>query len=272
MMSSKQLFKSAIEVIILTALLAATVYYFIPENVKLPAIAFAVGPSSQITGEEIAEYEAGIGLDATFLNGSCITIFRSDLDHEAYVGEFSALDLKSINVTLPGVSRIPQTYDKIVMRWVENKTVDTLMLNSEAVNMGTARVVGFLNGIMSLKSGEDSSEPGDWSDLPINATIFPTQDASYGTGYWKNYYEWRLDMDELKSIVGEGSVQVNITFNLDYSLILRYLIVNEGVKTYGDANLQWSGRWGTLQFIYDEHGLASVKFTFAAVKLIAAAT
>jgi len=270
-MFSKHLFKSAIEVVILVVLLAATVYYFVPEKVKLPAIAFAVGPSSQITGEEIAEYETGIGLDATFLNGSCITIFRSDLSHDAYVGEFCALDLRLINVTLPGVSRIPQTYNKIVMRWVENKTVDTLLLNSEVVNMGTAKVVGFLNGIISLRSGEDVNEPGNWSDLPINATIFPTQDASYGTGYWKNYYEWRLDMDELKSIVGEGSDQVNITFNLDYSLILRYMLVNEGEKTYGDANLQWSGRWGTLQFIYDEHGLASVKFSFVAVKLIAVA-
>jgi hypothetical protein len=270
-MFPKYLFKSAIKVVALAVLLAAAVYYFVPENVKLPAIAFAVGPSSQITGEEIAAYETGISLDATFLNGSSITIFQSDQSHEAYVGEFSAQNLKSINVTLPGVSRIPQTYNKIVMRWVENKTVDTLLQNNEVVNMGTAKVVGFLNGIMSLRSGEDSNEPGNWTDLPINATICPTQAESYGTVYWKNYYEWHLDMDTLKSIIDEGSNQVNITFNLDYSIILRYMLINGGIKTYGDADLQWSGRWGTMQFIYDEHGLTSVKFSFVAVKLIAVA-
>jgi hypothetical protein len=115
------------------------------------------------------------------------------------------------------------------------------------------------------------NELGNWSDLPINATIFPTQDASYGTGHWKNYYEWQLDMEDLKSIIGAGSSQVNITFNLDYSLILRYLLVTGGEKTYGDANMQWSGKWGTLQFTYDEHGLTSVKFSFVAVKLLAIA-
>lgn len=272
-MSSKQLFKSAIGVVMLAVLLAATVYYLVPEKARLSAIAFAVGPSSQVTGEEIAAWETGIGLHATFSNGSSVAIFQSDLSHNAYAGEFDAVNLTSINVTLPGVGRIPQTtYDKIVMRWVENKTVDALLSNSETANMGTAKVVGFLNGIMSHKTQEDVNEPGSWSDLPINATVFPTQDASYGTGHWGNYYEWHLDMEELKSIIGAGSKQVNITFNLDYSLILRYLLVNEGEKTYGDANLQWSGKWGTLQFAYDEYDLASVKFSFVAVKLVAIAT
>jgi hypothetical protein len=112
------------------------------------------------------------------------------------------------------------------------------------------------------------NESGSWDDLPINATIYPEQDASYGTGHWKNYHEWCLDIGELDTL-GGVSTQANITFQLDYSIILRYMLVNEGERIYGDADLQWSGQWGTLQFIYDENGLTSVRYHFIAIKLAA---
>jgi len=266
----KELSKSAIAVVMLVVILAAAVYYSVPDNVKSSNIAFALGPSSQISGQEIASHETGIKLDVAFSNGSSTTIFQSEASCDTYVGEVNAKDLRFIDVTLPGVTRVPhEGYNKIIIRWVENKTVDTVLTDGETTNLGTAKVIGWPDGFTSLKSRESSNEPGNFSDLPINATTYENGDLNSGTGHWKNSYEWRLDIDELQDIADKGSSQVNITFSLDYTVILRYLIVNEGEKTYGDANLQWSGKWGTLQFIYDEHGLTSLKFSFVAVKLAA---
>jgi hypothetical protein len=267
---SKELFKSAIAVVMLVAILAAAVYYFVPDNVRLPGIAFALGSSLQITGEEIASHETGIRLEATFSNNSCVTIFQSDLTHDTYLGEVNAKELRTIKVTLPGVSYVSHNdYNKIVIRWIENKTVDSFLTNGETMNLGTAKVIGWPDGFISVRSKENVSEPGNWSDLPINATTCENGELNSGTGHWRNSYEWRLDMDELQSIIDKGSSQVNVTFSLDYNVILRYELVNDGERTYGDANLQWSGKWGTLQFIYDEHGLTSLMFSFVAVKLTA---
>jgi len=271
MMFSKNLFKSATAVTISVVLLAVAVYYLAPEEARRSSVAFALGSGSQVVGDYTIVHESGLALAATFSNGSSLTVFQSDLSRDAYAGEIDATGLVSINVTNVGVTLILHNSEKIVLRWVENRTIDTVLANNGTMDMGTSKVIGWPDGVMSLNHA-DANESGSWDDLPINATVFPRQEASYGTGHWKNYYEWRLNMDELKNIMGRGSPQANITFHIDYSVILRYMLVNEGERMYGNANLQWSGDWGTLLFIYDEHALTSVKYNFAAVKLAAIAT
>jgi hypothetical protein len=267
---SKELFKSATTVVMLVVILAAAVYYFVPDNVESSSIAFALGASSQMNGREIASHETGIRLNVTFSNGSCATIFQSEANCDTYIGEVNAKDLKFIDVTLAGVTYVSHNdYNKIIIRSVENKTVDSVLTAGETTNLGTAKVIGWPDGFTSLKSNENLNEPGNWSDLPINATIYENGDLNSGTGHWKNSYEWRLDMEELQNVAHKGSSQINVTFNLDYNVILRYMVTNEGESIYGDANLQWSGKWGTLQFTYNEHGLTSLKFSFVAVKLAA---
>jgi hypothetical protein len=282
-MVSKEMFRPVITVVLVVVMLAGAVYYSVPDKAGLSGIVFALGPGSQLTGEEVVSELPTVHLIAIFSNNSYTSIFDFDHDQDVYVGEVDAKDLTSINISLSqSQAAVGAPYDKLTVNLLDNRTVHSLLIGNETVDLGMSQVVGHPNGFMAgnlIDSRIDPNNPGHilepWPDLPINAC---SSNLVNTTGHWGtrwggefqlNVGEFQLNVSELQEVLGNGFYQVNVTFNLSYDIMLRYELVYQGDKTYGDASLHWSGEWGTIQFIYDQNGLTSMKYDFRAIKLVA---
>ena len=275
-MVSKEMFRPVITVVLVAVMLAAAVYYYVPDKAGLSGIVFALGPGSQLTGEEVVSELPTVHLIAIFSNNSYTSIFDFDHDQDVYVGEVDAKDLTSINISL-GQSQgaVGAPYDKLTVNLLDNRTVHSLLIGNETVDLGMSQVIGHPNGFMAgnlIDTRIDPNQPWrilePWPDLPINAC---SSNLVSTTGHWGTRWggEFQLNVSELQRVIGNGLNQVNVTFNLSYDIMLRYELVYQGDKTYGDASLHWSGEWGTIQFIYDQNGLTSMKYDFRAIKLVA---
>jgi hypothetical protein len=278
-MISKELFRQMITVVLVVTLLAAAVYYFVPAKTGLSGIVFALGPSSQLAGDKVVSELPTIHLLASFINGSYVMVFEFNQDQDVYTGEVDARDLKSIYIS-GGLSQaavgVP---DKLTVNLLNNRTVYSSLKGNGTVDLGTSQIIGEPSGFMT---GNDYALTGNWTDMPIDAN---NSDVVYTTGHWKGVDrfkeedilgrgighcgEFQLNVSELHEVLGNGFYQANLTFNLDYDIMLRYELVDQGKTTYGDASLHWSGELGTIQFTYDQNGLTSMKYDFRAIKLVA---
>ena len=280
-MISKELLRQMVTVVVVVSLLAAAVYSLVPARTGLSGIVFALGPSSQLNGDQIVSVFPTMHLLALYANGSYAMIFDFNLDQDRFTGEVDARELKSIYMSgglAQGASGIPDI-DKLTVNFVDNRTVSSSLKGNGIFDLGMSQIIGEPGGFMT---GNDEAIVGGWTDMPIDAD---KSDIVNTTGHWEGVEafieeeingrgigrcgEFQLDASELQEVLGNGYYQANITFSLSYDIMLRYELVDQGKTTYGDASLRWSGEWGTVQFIYDENGLASMKYDFRAIKLVA---
>jgi hypothetical protein len=81
-----------------------------------------------------------------------------------------------------------------------------------------------------------------------------------------------MNSSQIQSILPNGTDAVNITFNLDLNINLYYqLTTNAGTQT-GNATVQWSGPWGTLQLLHENDTLLGFQYGFSDVSLEMIAT
>lgn len=282
-MVSKELLRSKVAVLLIVAMLSATVYYLVPDKDQVSGIVFALGSGSQFSGQRIVSELPTIHLIVGFTNGSYIKIFAFNQDQDVYVGEFDARDMKNISLSCPFISQlalgVPSIY-RLTVNTLNNRTVSSYLIGNETYDLGTSKVIGEADGFMTGNEGLSNTE---WPDLSINASSSNVVETS---GHWKAFDtfsqedimarsigrggEFQLDTSELQNVLGNGLNEVNVTFSLVYDIMLKYEVIHTGGNTtYGEASLHWSGEWGNIQFTYSEDNLTSMKYNFTAIKLVA---
>ncbi len=107
-LSKKKVTRSVIIPIIAVSLLAATVYYSVPDSLHLRSIAFALGPSlsNSMNSANSSLYSLIADLNVTFQNGTTWEFYNSPFGLN-YVGaaELNSTDIKEIQLfPFPGYS------------------------------------------------------------------------------------------------------------------------------------------------------------------------
>jgi len=266
--SKKELLKPAILAVIAASLLGTVVYYFIPQGPPFSMVAFALGRNTQVSGDYSTLFVHGLGFNVTFLNGSTIpvyTIFPMDEPGEinfpeVYNGEINAIDLEKITIYVTGgVGIYYKGSVKFIVGCVQNRTINVdLLVDEGTVDMGLSKIV---NGTWRVGSGDVSWE--ELQEFPLNVT----SKESTSTGYWATTdFVWEISVNQLGDML-RNSNTANVTFALDVSMYLKYKVVTPEGDITGDAELQWSGTWGTLQLLHDGDKILLVRYNFSNIKL-----
>jgi len=278
--SKKELLKPMILAIMSASLLGTLVYYFVPQNTRFITVAFALGGSSEISGNYSTLFIQELGLNATFLNGSVIQVYRTGGEStpsgvtfpEGHSGEINATQLKKIKVFVTGgVSLEGKGSLEFLVWWAQNRTINTALVAEETKDMGSSKTVGVKMGVASSSSlqeklwHEGSFWKEFWEELWKELNVNVTEKTS--TGYWNvTDFAWEIDLDRLGSML-HGSNPADITFTLDISMNLKYKVMTSYGDITGDAELQWSGTWGTLQLLHEADKILIVRYDFSNIKL-----
>ena len=266
--SKKELLKPAILAVIAASLLGTVVYYFIPQGPPFSMVAFALGRNTQVSGDYSTLFVHGLGFNVTFLNGSTIpvyTIFPMDEQGEVnfpevYNGEINATDLEKITIYVTeGVGMYDRGSLKFIVGCVQNRTINVdLLMDEGIVDMGSSKTVG---DTWRASFGDVPRE--ELSEFPLNVTL----KESTSTGYWATTdFVWEIGVQQLGDILHNSST-ANVTFALDASMCLKYKVVTSEGNVTGDAELQWSGTWGTLQLLHEGDEVLLVRYSFSNIKL-----
>ncbi len=129
------------------------------------------------------------------------------------------------------------------------------------------------NYTFSFGDAKDMHPPPGYRIPTLNYTL-----AVNGTGYWDlgllpyGPWNWHMNIDQIRSILLNTTGPASISFDLDLSMNVFYQITTEDGTQAGNATVEWSGRWGTLQLLHDGDQLLGLQYSFADVSLRMMAT
>lgn len=277
-LSKKKVTRSVVIPIIAVSLLAATVYYSVPDSLHLRSIAFALGPNvDSLNSANSSVYTLITELNVTFQNG---TIYTIDLNlpigpSAVGVGELNSTDIKEIQLfPFPGYSPgldLPKPFWAAI-EYAADWGIPVNLRGERTLNLGVLNVANYTFGFGDAK---DMRPPPDYRIPTLNYTL-----EVNGTGYWDlgmlppfyGPWNWHVNSDQIQSILLNTTGPASISFDLDLSMNVFYQITTEDGTQAGNATVEWSGRWGTLQLIHDGDQLLGLQYSFAEVSLRMMAT
>ncbi len=266
--SKQELLKSVILAVIVASLLGTVVYYFVPQGSPFLTVAFALGRDTQVSGDYSTLFVHGLGFNVTFLNGSIIPVYPIfSMDEpgevnfpEVYNGEVNTADLEKITIYVAGgVGMYNRDSLKFIVGCVQNRTINVdLLVDEGTVDMGSSKTVG---DTWRVGSGDVSIE--ELQEFPLNVT----SKESTSTGYWATTdFVWEMSVNQLGNMLSKSNA-ANVTFALDISMYLEYKVMTPEADITGEAELQWSGNWGTLQLLHEGDKILLVRYNFSNTKL-----
>lgn len=266
-LSKKKVTRSVVIPIIAVSLLAATVYYSVPDSLHFRSIAFALG-SGQLNSNSLTVYFQTEQLNATFFNGTTWTE-----GYPTVAGELNSTDIEDIQLEpCPGYgggNGGPPGPWLATFEYAFDWGIHAGLTGESVMDLGTLEVTNYT---FSFYESQNMHLPN--SSAPI--LNYPLQVNA--TGYWNigpllyGPWTWQMNSSQIQRILPNGTDPVNITFNLDLNINLYYqLTTNAGTQT-GNATVQWSGPWGTLQLLHENGTLLGFQYGFSDVSLEMIAT
>lgn len=256
---------------VVVSLLAATVYYSIPDTVHVRSIAFALGPNppNSMNSGNSTVYSLVTELNVTFLNGTVWTSRYPD----ASIGELNSTDIKEIQLyPLPayiGGLDIPGPHWAAI-ELAADWGIHTDLMGERTVDLGVLNVANYT---FSFCEAGDMSLPPNYTIPELNYTL--QVDA---TGYWHlgpelyGPWTWRMNADQIQDILLNATGPANISVNLDLGLIVYYQITSRSGTQAGSATVEWLGKWGAFQLLHDGDKLLGLQYSFSDVSLRMMAT
>jgi len=278
-LSKKKAARLVVIGIIAVSLFAAAIYYAVPDSLHIRSIAFALGPnlSNSMNSANSSVYSLIAEINVTFQNG---TTYVTDLNTLPWIGApgageggLNSTDIKEIRVyPFPGYSPgldLPKPFWAAI-EYAADWGIRTSLAGEETASLGVLNVVNYTFGFGDAK---DMRPPPGYRIPTLNYTLW--KDA---TGYWDlgtlpyGPWNWHVNSDQIHDILVNTTGPASISFDVDLSMNVFYQITTEDGTQTGNAIVEWSGRWGTLQLLNDGDKLVGLRYSFSDISLRMMAT
>jgi hypothetical protein len=190
-------------------------------------------------------------------------------------GELNSTDIKEIRVyPFPGYSGgldLPKPYYAAI-EYAADWGIRTSLTGEETASLGVLNVVNYTFGFG--ESGGMRPPPG-FRVPALNYTL-----EVNGTGYWDlgmlppfySPWNWHVNSDQIHDILVNTTGPASISLDMDLSMNVFYQVTTEDGTQTGNAIVEWSGRWGTLQLLNDGDTLVGLRYSFSEISLRMMAT
>jgi len=260
------------------SLFAAAIYYAVPDSLRIRSIAFALGPNlDSMISANSSVYTLITRLNVTFQNG---TTYSIDLNlpigpSAVGAGELNSTDIKEIQLyPFPGYSPgldLPKPYWAAI-EYAADWGISVNLRGEKTLNLGVLNVANYTFGFGDAK---DMRPPPGYRIPTLNYTL-----EVNGTGYWDlgmlppfyGPWNWHVNSDQIHDILVNTTGPANISLDMDLSMNVFYQITTEDGTQTGNAIVEWSGRWGTLQLLNDGDKLVGLRYSFSEISLRMMAT
>lgn len=268
-LSKKKAARLVVVGIIVVSLFAAATYYAVPDSLHFKSIAFALGPNLNSMNSNSSLYALIADLNVTFQNGTTWEFYNSPFGLN-YVGaaELNSTDIKEIQLfPFPGYSPGLDLQKPFwaAIEYAADWGIRTSLTGQETTNLGVLNVVNYTFGFGDAR---DMRPPAGYRIPSLNYTLW--RDA---TGYWDlgtlpyGPWNWHINSDQIHDILANTTGSASISFDLDLSMTVFYQITTADGTQTGNAIVEWSGSWGTLQLLNDGNGLVGLRYSFSEISL-----
>jgi hypothetical protein len=244
--------------IIGVSLLAATIYYSIPDRFHVRSIAFALGPIPPDSSNSSTVGSLGAYVRVRFLNGTSVLVQRGT---SFEVGRFgttpivivtpnwlNSTDIEDIEVDFgmcPGYVTLPKNWSSAIVTYTMGWKISSALTDDRIVDLGSYEVT---NWTLS-EQGVPQQEP---------APIFPHITENNASQFWA----WHINREQIQNILPSTTGSANVSFSLDLSANVHYQVTTDVGTQNGAATEHWSGNWGTLELLLDSGKLLGFRFDF----------
>jgi len=263
--------------IIAVSLFAATIYYTVPDGLHLRSIVFALGPnqSSSMNSANSSVYSLIAEINVTFQNGTTYVtdLNLPDIPGTVGAGELNSTDIKEIRVyPFPGYSSsldLPKPYWAAI-EYAADWGIRTSLTGEETTSLGVLNVANYT---FSFGDSSGMHPPAGYKIPTLNYTLW--KDA---TGYWDlgtlpyGPWNWHVNSDQIHDILVNTTGPASISFDVDLSMNVFYQVTTQDGTQTGNATVEWSGTWGTLQLLNDGDKLVGLRYSFSEISLRMMAT
>lgn len=265
-LSSMKVTRSVVVAIIAVSLFASGIYYAVPDNHAPRSIAFALGPGQYPSMNAVNSTVLSLvtWINVTFQNG---TVWMSYYPEASSAG-LNSTDIKEIQIfpfpAYLGGFDLPEPW-LAMLQYAMDWKIQTGLAANKTEDLG---VLDVKNYTFSFFSSADMRIPPNRSASVLNYTL-----QVDSTGYWDlgtlpyGPWNWHIRSSQFKDILPDTSEPVNMSFDLDLSVLLYYQVTTQDVTQTGSATVQWAGRWGTVQLLHDGDKLLGFQYSFSDVSL-----